>query len=109
VGSIDQLMGGRFTPRIHFCTKLVLNSLAKVNQNEVITFERLKISLKPLVGPLGLGQRPGKPLRLVSKTKPLGFFSSMGRCFHLKHAEAFDRPPSRGGSVEGACGQPHKQ
>jgi hypothetical protein len=52
----------------------VLNSLAKVNKNEVITFERLKISLKPCMGPLGLGQRPGKPLRLVSKTIPFGFF-----------------------------------
>jgi hypothetical protein len=33
---------------------VVLNSLAKVNKNEVITFERLKISLKSSVGPLGL-------------------------------------------------------
>ena len=66
---------------------VVLNSLAKVNQNEVITFERLKISLNPFVGPLGLGQRPEKPLRLVSKTNPLWFFFSMGRCFRLKHAE----------------------
>jgi hypothetical protein len=82
VGSIDQLMGGRFTPRIHFCTRLVLknwsfvvlNSLAKVNKNDVIIFEGLKISLNPCMGPLGLGQRPGKPLRLVSKTNPLGVF-----------------------------------
>ena len=66
---------------------VVLNSLAKVNQNEVITFERLKISLKHFMGPLGLGQRPGKPLRLVSKTNPLWVFFSMGRCFRLKHAE----------------------
>jgi hypothetical protein len=50
---------------------VVLNSLAKVNKNEVITFERLKISPKPAVGPLSLGQRPGKILRRVSKTNPL--------------------------------------
>ena len=53
---------------------VVLNSLAKVNKNEVITFERLKISLKSCMGPLGLGQRPGKSLRLVSKTNPLAVF-----------------------------------
>jgi hypothetical protein len=71
---------------------VVLNSLAKVNQNEVITFERLKISLKSCMGPLGLGQRPGKSLRLVSKTNPLWFFFSMGRCFRLKHAECCGEP-----------------
>jgi hypothetical protein len=51
---------------------MVLNSLAKVNKNEVITFERLKISLNPSVGPVGLGYRPGKSLRLAHKTNPLG-------------------------------------
>jgi hypothetical protein len=34
---------------------VVLNSLVKVSKNEVITFERLKISLKSFVGPVGLG------------------------------------------------------
>jgi hypothetical protein len=53
---------------------VVLNSLAKVNENEVITFERLKISPKPCMGPLGLDQRPGKLLRRVSTTNPLGVF-----------------------------------
>jgi hypothetical protein len=34
---------------------VVLNSLVKVNKNEVIIFEGLKISLKSSVGPVGLG------------------------------------------------------
>jgi hypothetical protein len=33
----------------------VLNSLVKVSKNEVITFERLKISLKSFMGSVGLG------------------------------------------------------
>ena len=82
MGLVDQLMGGSFYAADPFLYQIsaqnwsfvVLNSLAKVNQNEVIIFERLKISLKKFVGPLGLGQRPGKPLRLVSKTNPLAFF-----------------------------------
>jgi hypothetical protein len=32
---------------------MVLNSLVKVSKNEVITFERLKISLKSFMGPVG--------------------------------------------------------
>jgi hypothetical protein len=60
---------------------VVLNSLAKVNKNEVITFERLKISLKSSVGPLGLSQRPGKLLRRVSKTNPLWVLFFYGPLF----------------------------
>jgi hypothetical protein len=36
-------------------SSVVLNSLVKVSKNEVIIFEGLKISLKSLVGPVGLG------------------------------------------------------
>jgi hypothetical protein len=63
VGLIDQLIGGHFTPRTHFCTRLMLKTgppwcsipIVKVSKNEVITFERLKISLKSFMGPVGLG------------------------------------------------------
>jgi hypothetical protein len=36
-------------------SSVVLNSLVKVSKNEVITFERLKISLKSFMGPVGFG------------------------------------------------------
>jgi hypothetical protein len=63
VGLIDQLIGGNFTPRTHFLyqthaqnwSSVVLNSLVKVSKNEVLTFKRLKISLKSFVGHVGLG------------------------------------------------------
>jgi hypothetical protein len=68
VGLIDQLIGGAFhTPHAadpflyayqigaQSWSSVVLNSLVKINKNEVITFERLKISLKSSVGPVGLG------------------------------------------------------
>jgi hypothetical protein len=34
----------------------MLNSLAKVNKNKAIFFERLEMSLNPFVGPFGLGK-----------------------------------------------------
>jgi hypothetical protein len=92
VGLIDQLVGDHFTPQIHFCTRVVLKTgpswcsipyIAKVNKNEVITFERLKTSLKSCMGPLGLGQRPGKSLRLVSKTNPLWVLFFYGPFFFI--------------------------
>jgi hypothetical protein len=96
VGLIDQLIGGHFTPRTHFrttdwCSKLALRGAqfpSKSQQNEVITFERLKIGLNSSMGPVGLGQRPGKSLRLASKTNPIGvlFFYGPGS-FFLKPAK----------------------
>jgi hypothetical protein len=63
VGLIDQLIGSHFTLRTHFLYQIdaqnwpsvMLNSLVKVSKNEVIAFERLKISLISFVGPVGLG------------------------------------------------------
>jgi hypothetical protein len=91
VGLIDQLIGGHSTPRTHFCTRLmpnaqnwsfvVLNSLAKVNKNKVITFERLKISLKSFMGIHNTRhQVQWCDCQVGHRNTPL-FFSSMGPFF----------------------------
>jgi hypothetical protein len=76
VGLIDQFLEIHSTPTGPFLSQIgaqswsfvVLNSLAKVNKNKAIFFERQEMSLKRFVGPFGLGKWSRQQLPSVIKT-----------------------------------------
>jgi hypothetical protein len=66
---------------------VVLNSLAKANKNEVITFERLKISPRPCMGIQCTRHQVHGCDYQVGRCNALWDFFPMGPFYYLKHAE----------------------